>query len=134
MLSGELAVQQAPMFEGWSERYHYDSHNQLRTYLASFITAYNFARRHKTSSALRHANTSAKMVSRTQTFYTQSTSSNARTQCLESITDRNSAEYRWVILSVKFFRTPIKCIRNLRFPIGEAYSNIGICNKRLFIN
>ena len=29
------------------ERYHYDSHEQLRAHLADFITAYNFARRLK---------------------------------------------------------------------------------------
>jgi len=34
------------------KRYHYDSHNQLRTHLADFIDAYNFARRLKTLSGL----------------------------------------------------------------------------------
>lgn len=33
------------------KRYHYDSHDQLRTHLADFIAAYNFARRLKTLSA-----------------------------------------------------------------------------------
>jgi hypothetical protein len=28
-------------------RYHYDSHEQLRAHLADFVTAYNFARRLK---------------------------------------------------------------------------------------
>ncbi|QFU08829.1 hypothetical protein PARPLA_01689 [Rhodobacteraceae bacterium THAF1] len=32
------------------KRYHYDSHDQLRTHLADFMAAYNFARRLKTLS------------------------------------------------------------------------------------
>ena len=34
------------------KRYHYDSHDQLRTHLADFMDAYNFARRLKTLSGL----------------------------------------------------------------------------------
>ena len=34
------------------KRYHYDSHDQLRTHLADFMAAYNFARRLKTLSGL----------------------------------------------------------------------------------
>ena len=30
------------------KRYHYDSHDQLRSHLADFVAAYNFARRLKT--------------------------------------------------------------------------------------
>ena len=30
------------------KRYHYESHDQLRSHLADFVTAYNFARRLKT--------------------------------------------------------------------------------------
>lgn len=30
------------------KRFHYDSHDQLRTHLADFMAAYNFARRLKT--------------------------------------------------------------------------------------
>ncbi|ATQ58597.1 hypothetical protein [Paracoccus yeei] len=33
-------------------RYHYDSHDQLRTHLADFMAAYNFARRLKALSGL----------------------------------------------------------------------------------
>ena len=33
--------------EATVNRYHYDSHQQLRTHLADFLTAYNFARRLK---------------------------------------------------------------------------------------
>ena len=33
-------------------RYHYDSHDQLRTHLADFMAAYNFARRLRTLSGL----------------------------------------------------------------------------------
>ncbi len=35
------------------KRYHYDSHGQLRTHLADFIAAYNFARRLKTLNGLK---------------------------------------------------------------------------------
>ena len=34
------------------KRFHYDSHDQLRTHLADFLAAYNFARRLKTLSGL----------------------------------------------------------------------------------
>lgn len=34
------------------KRYHYESHNQLRTHLADFLDAYNFARRLKTLNGL----------------------------------------------------------------------------------
>jgi transposase InsO family protein len=34
------------------KRYHYDSHDQLRSHLADFLNAYNFARRLKTLSGL----------------------------------------------------------------------------------
>lgn len=41
---------------GWpllsQRRYHYGSHDQLRTHLADFMNAYNFARRLKTLSGL----------------------------------------------------------------------------------
>ena len=33
-------------------RYHYESHDQLRRHLTDFVTAYNFARRLKTSKGL----------------------------------------------------------------------------------
>ena len=34
------------------KRFHYDSHDQLRTHLADFMAAYNFARRLKTLGGL----------------------------------------------------------------------------------
>ena len=34
------------------KRFHYDSHDQLRTHLTDFTAAYNFARRLKTLSGL----------------------------------------------------------------------------------
>ena len=34
------------------KRHHYESHDQLRSHLADFITAYNFARRLKTLKGL----------------------------------------------------------------------------------
>jgi hypothetical protein len=38
--------------EATVKRFHYDSHDQLRTHLADFMSAYNFARRLKTLSGL----------------------------------------------------------------------------------
>ncbi|GIT88726.1 hypothetical protein ROBYS_37420 [Roseobacter sp. OBYS 0001] len=35
------------------KRFHYDSPDQLRTHLADFMAAYNFARRHKTLNGLK---------------------------------------------------------------------------------
>ncbi len=46
------------------KRYHYESHDQLREHLQSFIMAYNFAKRFKTGS--RHMNMSAKSGHRSQ--------------------------------------------------------------------
>ena len=34
------------------KRFHYDSHDQLRTHLADFLVAYNFARRPMTLNSL----------------------------------------------------------------------------------
>ena len=34
------------------KRFHYDSHDQLRTHLADSVAAYNFARRLKTLSGI----------------------------------------------------------------------------------
>jgi len=42
------------------KRYHDETHDQLRTRLADFLAAYNFARRLKTLRGLRPTNTSAK--------------------------------------------------------------------------
>ena len=38
--------------EATVKRFHYDSHNHLRTHLADFLAAYNFARRLKTLKGL----------------------------------------------------------------------------------
>lgn len=38
------------------KRYHYETHDQLRTYLTDFATAYNFARRLKTLKELTPTN------------------------------------------------------------------------------
>lgn len=38
--------------EATVKRFHYESHDQLRTHLADFMVAYNFARRLKTLSGL----------------------------------------------------------------------------------
>ncbi len=42
------------------KRFHCESHDQLRTHLADFMAAYNFARRLKTLGASRHTNTPAR--------------------------------------------------------------------------
>lgn len=42
------------------KRFHYESHDELRTHLADFMAAYKFARRLKTLNGSRHANTSKK--------------------------------------------------------------------------
>jgi hypothetical protein len=44
--------------EATVRRYHYDSHDQLREHLATFLAAYNCAKRLKTSAALRPTNIS----------------------------------------------------------------------------
>ena len=38
--------------EATVKRFHYENHDQLRTHLADFMAAYNFARRLKTLSGL----------------------------------------------------------------------------------
>lgn len=38
--------------EATVNRYHYETHDQLRIHLADFVTAYNFGRRLKTLSSL----------------------------------------------------------------------------------
>ena len=38
--------------EATVQRYHYDSHDQLRAHLCNFVDAYNFARRLKTLKGL----------------------------------------------------------------------------------
>ena len=38
--------------EATVQRYHYDSHDQLRTHLSDFVAAYNFAKRLKTLGGL----------------------------------------------------------------------------------
>jgi hypothetical protein len=42
------------------KRYHYDSHDQLRTHLADFMDAYNFSRSSRHSTVSRRTNTSVK--------------------------------------------------------------------------
>jgi hypothetical protein len=37
-----------PLKEATVRRYHYDSHDQLRDHLVTFLAAYNFAKRLKT--------------------------------------------------------------------------------------
>ena len=44
--------------EATVQRYYYETHEQLRSHLADFVTAYNFARRLKTLLGLLPTNTS----------------------------------------------------------------------------
>jgi hypothetical protein len=47
--------------EATFKRFHYESHDQLRTHLDEFIAAYNFARRLKTLSGVTHYEDRAKI-------------------------------------------------------------------------
>jgi transposase InsO family protein len=49
---GQVERMNRTIKEARVKRYHYDSHDQLRTHLADFMDAYNFARRPKTLSGL----------------------------------------------------------------------------------
>jgi hypothetical protein len=46
--------------EATVRRYYYETHEQLRSHLADFVQAYNFARRLKTRRASHPTNTSAR--------------------------------------------------------------------------
>lgn len=50
--NGQVERMNRTIKEATVKRYHYDSHDQLRTHLADFMAAYNFARRLKTLSGL----------------------------------------------------------------------------------
>ena len=50
--NGQVERMNRTIKEATVKRYHYDSHNQLRTHLADFLAAYNFARRLKTLNGL----------------------------------------------------------------------------------
>jgi len=50
--NGQVERMNCTIKEATVKRYHYDSHDQLRTHLADFMAAYNFARRLKTLSGL----------------------------------------------------------------------------------
>jgi transposase InsO family protein len=50
--NGQVERMNRTIKEATVKRFHYDSHDQLRTHLADFIAAYNFARRLKTLSGL----------------------------------------------------------------------------------
>src|SRR5207248_8686195 len=45
--NGQVERMNRTIKEATVNRYHYDSHNQLRAHLVDFVTAYNFARRLK---------------------------------------------------------------------------------------
>lgn len=50
--NGQVERMNRTIKEATVKRFHYDTHDQLRTHLADFIAAYNFARRLKTLSGL----------------------------------------------------------------------------------
>jgi transposase InsO family protein len=50
--NGQVEQMNRTIKEATVKRFHYDSHDQLRTHLADFMAAYNFARKLKTLSAL----------------------------------------------------------------------------------
>lgn len=57
----------ATVREATVKRFHYESHDQLRTHLADFMAAYNFARRLKTLSGLTPYEYIAKIWTQSQT-------------------------------------------------------------------
>ena len=50
--NGQVERMNRTIKEATVKRFHYESHDQLRTHLADFMAAYNFARRLKTLSGL----------------------------------------------------------------------------------
>jgi hypothetical protein len=50
--NGQVERMNQTIKEATVKRFHYESHDQLRTHLADFMAAYNFARRLKTLSGL----------------------------------------------------------------------------------
>ena len=46
--NGQVERMNRTIKEATVKRYHYGKHNQLRTHLADFVAAYNYARRLKT--------------------------------------------------------------------------------------
>jgi transposase InsO family protein len=50
--NGQVERMNRTIKEATIRRFHYDTHDQLRSHLADFVTAYNFARRLKTLKGL----------------------------------------------------------------------------------
>lgn len=50
--NGQVERMNRTIREATVKRFHYEAHDQLRTHLADFLAAYNFARRLKTLSGL----------------------------------------------------------------------------------
>jgi len=50
--NGQVERMNRTIKEATVQRYHYDSHDQLRTHLSDFVAAYNFAKRLKTLGGL----------------------------------------------------------------------------------
>jgi transposase InsO family protein len=51
--NGQVERMNRTIKEATVKRFHYENHNQLRTHLADFLAAYNFARRLKTTTTVR---------------------------------------------------------------------------------
>src|SRR6056297_2260079 len=58
--NGEVERMNQTIKDATVKRYHYDTHEQLRSHPADFLDAYNFAHRLKTLNGLRPTSTSAK--------------------------------------------------------------------------
>lgn len=58
--NGQVERMNRTIKEATVKRFHYDSHEQLRTHLSDFMAAYNFGRRLKTLNGLPLMNMSAK--------------------------------------------------------------------------
>lgn len=73
--NGQVERMNRTMKEATVKRFHYESHDQLRTHLDDFMAAYNFARRLKTVSGLTPTNTSPRpgRLSQTGSSSTRST-------------------------------------------------------------
>jgi hypothetical protein len=58
--NGQVERMNRTIKEATIKRFYYETHDQLRSHLADFVAAYNFAKRLKTLKGLTHTNTSAR--------------------------------------------------------------------------
>ena len=69
--NGQVERMNRTLKDATVRRYHYDTHDQLRTHLADFLAAYNYARRLKTLRGLTPTSTSARSGQRAPTLQTR---------------------------------------------------------------